>query len=137
MLLRTNKRELNNLIQLFFGHNAESIAVSTIQHKMFFESSFVFKKRTKVGEIYLKLDIYPLHNGDLEIDIADAKIAGMGVFGVVRKKAGELIVSNMTAHVPCVKTWKNSKGNIQIQIPGVFVKRFIISGDEVLIELVV
>jgi len=137
MLLRTNKRDLDDFLQLFFGHKTESILIPIIKQNVFLESALVFKKRTKIGEIYLKLDIYPLENGDLEIDIKDAKIAGMGVFGIVRKKAGELIVSNLNTYIPCLKTWKNSKANIQINIPGVQVRKFIISSDEVLIELVI
>jgi hypothetical protein len=96
-----------------------------------------FKKNLKLGAVTMRLQIYPLENGNIEINIKEATIAGFGAFGVVRKKAGELIVTSLSKYLSQCKIWKNDKGNVEFQVPNITFEQFAIVGEDMLIELLI
>lgn len=97
------------------------------------EITFKFKKTV---DIKLSFDIREFE-GDLEIDIGTASVAGLRL-GIARKIAGEQFVKLMQEKVPKIKTWKNNRGNIQLSLPGVVFKQAFITTDNrvgVIVEL--
>lgn len=73
----------------------------------------------KVGKIVasLELVVTPLNDGSLEIDMEAVKVAGMGLFGVPRKKIADLLLEK-AKNFPQITLWKNDRGNLQLSIPG-------------------
>lgn len=137
MIIRSNRDDIVKLISLVLSDTKYQPVVSTIRDNVSMDGDIGFKKKLKIGDVQIRVQIYPLENGDLELNITKASIAGLGIFGVVRKKAGEMTVSVLTQYLPQCKTWKNEKGNIQMHIPGVTFKQFGIVGEEILVELLV
>lgn len=136
MIFQFNKSEIDQLLTWVFDPKSQTV-LEIIKNNVSMNGNVVFKKNLKVGSVVIKIQIYPLDNGDLELNIKDASIAGLNVFGVIRKKAGELIVSSFNKFLPQCTTWKNHNGNIQVHVPGVLFKQFGIVGESVLIELLV
>ena len=137
MIIRSNRDDIVKLISLVLSDTKYKPVVSTIRDNVSMDGDVGFKKKLKIGDVQIRVQIYPLENGDLELNITKASIAGLGMFGVVRKKAGEMTVSTLTQYLPQCKTWKNEKGNIQMHVPGVAFKQFGIVGEEILVELLV
>lgn len=135
MIFQFNKPEIDKLLAWVFTAPENQAMLEIVQKNISMNGDVTFKKSIKIGSVMMRVQIYPLENGDVELNIKDASIAGLGVFGVVRKKAGELIISSFNQYVPQCKTWKNEKGNIQIHVPGIAFKQFGIVGESVLLEL--
>lgn len=137
MIIRSNRDDIVKLISLVLFDPKYQLVIDTIRNNVSMDGDVGFKKKLKIGDVQIRVQIYPLENGDLELNITKASIAGMGIFGVVRKKAGEMTVSTLTQYLPQCKTWKNERGNIQMNVPGVVFKQFGIVGEEILVELLV
>lgn len=134
MIFQFNKSEIEQLLNWAFDSKQQTI-LEIIKNNVSMNGNIVFKRNLKIGSVVIKLQIYPLNNGDLELNIKDASIAGLNIFGAIRKKAGELIISSFSKFLPQCTIWKNHTGNIQIHIPGVIFKQFGIVGESVLIDL--
>jgi hypothetical protein len=137
MIFYFNKLEIDQLLTWVIIDHQKSSALEIIKNNVSINGNITFKKKLKIGNIVIKTQISPLDNGDIELDIKDASIAGLNIFGVIRKKAGELIVSSFNQFFPQCTTWKNHNGNIQVHIPGVIFKQFEIVGENILIELLI
>ena len=137
MLLRCNKSDLVNILDFKLAGSQYQYVIDTLRQNITMNGDVTFTKNIKIGNVMIRMEVYPLDNGDIEINIKNASIAGLGIFGVVRKKAGEMIVSTLTQYAPQLKTWKNDRGNIEIHIPGVTVKQCGIAGEEILLELLI
>lgn len=135
MIFQFNKSEIDKLLAWVFTDPKNQAMLEIVQKNVSMNGDLTFKKHIKIGSVMMRMQIYPLENGDIELNIKDASIAGLGVFGVIRKKAGELIISSFNQYAPQCNVWKNEKGNIQIHVPGVAFKQFGIVGESVLLEL--
>lgn len=137
MIIRCNKSEIVSLLTLTLTDVKYAQTLDILKQNVSLNGDVTFKKDLKLGAVMMRLQVYPLENGNIEINIKEATIAGFGAFGVVRKKAGELIVSSFTKYLTECKTWKNDKGNIEFQIPNITFEQFAIVGEDMLIELLV
>lgn len=135
MIFQFNKSEIDKLFVWVFTDPKNQAMLEIVQKNISINGDLTFKKHIKIGNVMMRMQIYPLKNGDVELNITHASIAGLGVFGVVRKKAGELIISSFNQYAPQCNIWKNEKGNIQIHIPGVYFEQFGIVGESILLEL--
>ena len=135
MILRFNKSEITKLLSWVLKDPKSKPVLDIIEQNVTMNGDITFKKNLKIGSVMIRVLIYPIEDGDLEINIKDASIAGFGVFGVVRKKAGEMMVTALGQHLTKCKVWKNDKGNVQLHTPGIVFKQFGIVGEDVLLEL--
>jgi len=135
MILQFNKTEITKLLSWVLSDPKSKPVLDIIEQNVTMNGDITFKKNLKLGNVMIRVLIYPIEGGDLEINIKDASIAGFSVFGIVRKKAGEMIVAALGQHLTKCKVWKNGKGNIQLHTPGVTFEQFGIVGEDVLLEL--
>lgn len=56
-------------------------------------------------------------DGCLVLDIEHAQAIGLNWFGVLREKAGEIILGALNPYQHLVKSWKHTDGNIRLQLP--------------------
>ena len=73
-------------------------------------------------------------DGELELNIIGAKALGSGFFGVIRKKAGDLIISMAAPYSPRIQVRKHTNGNIRIKIPGINFTKYSLTAGEISID---
>ena len=83
-----------------------------------------------VGDVMLQIAIKAL-NGSVELNITKANIAGMSIFGTVRKKAGDLILSTLKPYSKYVTAVKSQQGNILLTVKGINFTQANIAGEDV------
>jgi hypothetical protein len=134
MILKFNKPEIDKILFWILSNPKYKPVLEIMKTTISLNGSIIFKKNLKIGSVMMKIYITALSNGDIELDIKDASISGFGAFGVIRKKAGELIISFVSQYAPQCTIWKNEKGNIQLHMPSVVFKEFTITRDSIFIE---
>lgn len=126
MVLRTNAKTIRTCL----GQVVEDKSVLDMI-KLTDRLEFVIP--TKAGKIEIHGWLGVL-DGDVIFNIDRAWIARMDLFGLVRKKAGEKIVSTLQPMIPNGRIWKNEKGNIQLSLDDLKFRRVALSNGEVLID---
>ena len=103
-------------------------AIATFDTCVSFSDAICIHKNLPVGSISMNLAVSALEGG-IEINIKSVQLLGMNWFGTIRKKAGDMILAYLKPYAPTLKSWKNDKGNIQLQLQGVTMTAFDITTD--------
>lgn len=82
-----------------------------------------FSFKTQIGTLVVGGQFDTTPDGDLVFDISQATIGGLGLFGIVRKKANEEIVKILRPLLRNGHIFRNPKGNLQLHIDGIEFKR--------------
>ena len=87
-----------------------------------------------ISGIKLKIMVTAEDNsGNLDLNITQATIAGIGFFGVLRVQAAKLIIK-AAAPYTMIKLWKNNKGNLTLSIPQIYFSQAGIVGDKLYLD---
>ena len=72
------------------------------------------------GPVKLRIDV-SASDGSLILNIVQATVLGVGLFGSVRVIAGNLVLRMMAPYKSLLKSFKNAQGNISIVLTGLSV----------------
>ena len=95
-----------------------------------FGNDLQVQARVKGIGVHLGITISAV-DGDLEINITEAKAAGIGFFGALRSVVGNGIIAFASGFgegdVKPLKARKNQRGNIQMTVQGLYFENFTIA----------
>jgi hypothetical protein len=91
------------------------------------------KKKLPIGYVDITADAWATGDGRAEIDIDRAQLLNTGVFGAIRKIAGDLVIG-MVNEWPNIFSAKKVGGNIVIEIKGLFIRKLKIEENSILLE---
>ena len=101
-----------DIIGLFSFLNVDS---ASINQCLDIKDFIIIQKTLPIGSATIEISFSTI-NGSLILNIVDAKVLGNSMFGLVRKFAGEFIISFLNNY-KFIKTIKNKGGNIEINSP--------------------
>jgi len=94
------------------------------------------KKTLPVGSISMDLYLAAV-DGCIELNIKNAQLFGVNWFGVLRQKAGEILLTTLNPYQSKIKSWKADNGNIRLQIPNIQIKNINCSNGILVLEGIV
>jgi len=135
MQLQIKRPELVGLFAWLLSDPKWTFIVETVRDNVsFLGKSIVFNKKVLVGNMRVRMDIYPTPEGHVELDIQEVSISGIPIMALARKKAGEMILKTLAPYSHIVKTWKHSNGNLRAEIPGAKITALAIANDTLTLQ---
>ena len=130
MKFNVSKNEIDSLISNL--NLDEGSSLNTLRDNVTIDRGVNFKKKLLVGNVEISFTLSN-SNGEIILTITNASIAGLGIFGVVRKKAGEMIVEAINTHSGLVAV--KEEGLVKISIPDFNVSFIGIVNDTLHLEM--
>ena len=131
MKITISKFEIDSFLQ-DLDSLKDSILVSTLKNNLSINGIVTFKKKLVIGNVEISFSL-EAQDGRIILTITNASIAGLGIFGVVRKKAGEMIVEAINTHSGLVAV--KEEGLVKISIPDFTVSFIGIVNDTLHLEM--
>ena len=131
MKITISKFEIDSFLQ-DLDSLKDSVLVSTLKNNLSINGIVTFKKKLVIGNVEISFSL-EAQDGRIILTITNASIAGLGIFGVVRKKAGEMIVEAINTHSGLVAV--KEEGLVKISIPDFNVSFIGIVNDTLHLEM--
>ena len=112
MLINFSKEDILNSLKIL------NIDNTLIDQTIEINNLIIINKQLPIGALTMEIQILPVDNY-LEINITKAQILGQSAFGVIRKIAGDFILSTLNPFQAKIKSFKTKNGNIGLQMPNV------------------
>jgi hypothetical protein len=128
MYIRLDSRE----IPLLFEYLGKKEWGELFKQRVIFSDYLEYKYKT----VSITMQLQPSKDSPtcIEIDVVKAKWAGMGIFGVVRKKACQALIDFMNK-IPAVLAWKMDNGNVGVKISNVDVQGIHMGAGNIIVTL--